>query len=240
MLLAIGLGWFIARSMARPLAEVQKAATSVANVCMTGLAEGITALAKGDLTVAAHVRTTPPTYTAKDEIGQTADVVRAIIGKAQTAIHAYEQARAELNSLIGRVTSASEQVHTGSSQLAEATQQVGEASAQIARSIEEVARGDSEQSKDSGEAIVQMTALNASVMQVAGGADAQRDAVVQAQVAIGQLREALGDTTHSVDAVTSAAGRAASTGQSRVVRRWPRPSAASTACAPPSARAPSR
>ena len=74
-----------------------------------------------------------------------------------------------------------------------------------------MARGTSEQSKDSAAAIDQMTALNATVEQVAGGAEAQRQAVGQANAAIAILREALGDTTHSVEAVSSAAGRAATT-----------------------------
>ena len=211
VLAAIGLGWFIARSITRPLAEIKAAANSVANVCMTGLAEGITALSRNDLTVEARVATKPPTYTAKDEIGETADVVRAIIGKAQTAILAYEKARADLTDTIGKVAGSADQVNAGSTQLAQASQQVGQSSQQIARSIEEVARGTSQQSKDSAEAIAQMTALNAAVQQVAGGAEAQRTAAGQADRAIGELRTALGDTSASVDAVTSAADRAAGT-----------------------------
>jgi len=91
--LAIALGVLIARSIVRPLAEVQKAATSVATICMVGLESGLTALARGDLTVAAHVATVPPTYTSRDEIGQTAEVVRSIISRAQASIGAYETAR---------------------------------------------------------------------------------------------------------------------------------------------------
>ena len=47
ILLALALGIFIAHSLVRPLAQVQAAASSVANVCMTGLAEGLAALASG-------------------------------------------------------------------------------------------------------------------------------------------------------------------------------------------------
>jgi methyl-accepting chemotaxis protein len=211
VLLAIGLGWVIARSIAKPLAEVQLAANSVANRCLAGLVDGLTALAKGDLTVAAHVSTTPPSYTSKDEIGETAEVTRTIIGRAQTGIRAYESARAQLTELIGQVTSSSMQVTTGAGQLAQATQQVGEASAQIARSIEEVAKGTGEQSKETASAIEQMTTLNVAVEQVADGAEAQRHALGEANAAITILRNALADTTRSADAVSSAAGRAAST-----------------------------
>jgi methyl-accepting chemotaxis protein len=211
VLLAIGLGWFIARSVAKPLAEVHRAASSVANACLADLAEGLTALSRGDLTVAAQVSTTPPTYTSKDEIGETAEVVRTIIDRAQTGIRAYETARAELTGLIGQVTQSSEQVTSGAGQLAQATQQVGEASAQIARSIEEVARGTGEQTRETASAIEQMTTLNVAVEQVAEGAEAQRQALGEANEAITVLQQALADTTRSADAVSNAAGRAAGT-----------------------------
>ena len=210
-LLAVGLGWLIARSIARPLAEVKRAATSVANLCMTNLVDGMTALAEGNLTVAARAGTTPPAYSSKDEIGETAEAVRTMIGKAQAGIQAYETARADLAEMIGQVAHSSEQVNTGATQLSQATQQVGEASAQISRSIEEVARGTAEQSKDSAAAIEQMTALAGTVEQVASGAETQRQDMGKADAAIVVLREALGDTTRSVEAVNGAAGRAAAT-----------------------------
>ena len=211
VLLAIGVGWYLARSIVKPFADVHRAANSVANRCLAELVDGLTALAKGDLTVAAHVSTTPPTYTSKNEIGATAEVTRTIIGRAQTGIQAYETARAELTDLIGQVARSSEQVNSGATQLAQATQQVGQASAQISRSIEEVARGTGEQSKESATAIEQMTALAGAVEQVASGADAQRRAMGQSDEAIVVLREALDDTTKRVEAVTGAAGRAATT-----------------------------
>ena len=93
MALALVLGIVLARSIARPLAEVQRAAQSVANICMTGLSEGLSALAEGDLTVAAHVATVPPTFRSRDEIGLTAEVVRTIIARHRRSIGAYEDAR---------------------------------------------------------------------------------------------------------------------------------------------------
>ncbi len=211
VLCALGLGWFIARSITRPLAEVKAAASSVPNVCMVGLADGITALSRGDLTVEAHASTEPPTYTSKDEIGETADVVRAIIGRAQTAISAYEQARAELAATIGQVAQSSEQVYTGAAQLAEATQQVGQASAQIARAIEDVARGTSDQSHSTGEIAAQIIDLAHNVDQVTQEAAAYQAAVAEAGTAMSDVQQALGNATQSVSTVASAASRAATT-----------------------------
>jgi len=209
--LALALGVLIARSIVRPLAEVKAAATSVATICMVGLEQGLGALARGDLTVAAHVATTPPTYTSRDEIGQTAEVVRAIIGHAQASIGAYETARAELRGLVGQVARAATLVDSGAERLAAASAQIGQASAQVATAIEEVARGASAQSRTAADALGQMTELGAAVAQVSGGAAAPCAAIGQTERALGALRTALDHTTASVAAVTGAADHAAAT-----------------------------
>ena len=213
VLLAVGLGRLLARSIAKPLAEVAASLEAIAHNGITSLEHSVQAMARGDLTMAATEDATPPTYTSKDEIGQTADAARLIITKIRKAIVAYETARAEMTGLIGLVAKSSAQVHGGATQLAQVSEQVGQASTQISRAIEEVARGTSEQSKDSAAAIEDMTALNSAVQQVADGAEAQRQAVGETNVAIGALRDALSDTTRSVEAVSTAAGHAASTAQ---------------------------
>ena len=210
-LLAVTFGWFIARRIARPLADVQRAAKEAADVGLVQIANAVGALANGDLTMQIQPKVTPPSYVSRNEIGETAEAVRGICAQGRKAVAAYEQARTQLNDLVSRVASAAEQVHTGSAQLAEATQQVGQASFQIAHAIEDVARGTTQQSRDSAEVITQMTALNASVAQVADGANSQRAAAGQAQAAVGQLTAALVDTTQRVDALMQAADQAAST-----------------------------
>ena len=209
--LANTLGVTIARSIARPLDEVQRAVTALGDGDITSLAAGVAAFAEGNLTVPVDSVATPPTYCSLDEIGMTAQVVRTTIEKVHMAIGAYDRARTQLAGLIGEVTHASDQVKLGSGQLAQAAQQIGQASTQIARSIEEVARGTSEQSKGSAVAITRMASLSAAIQQVATGAEAQREAVDDANTAIGQLRDSLGHTSRSVDAVAGAAGLAART-----------------------------
>ncbi|MGH2389953.1 MAG: HAMP domain-containing protein, partial [Chloroflexota bacterium] len=190
--LAVSLGMLIARAIARPLAEVQRAVMNLGDNDIAGLAAGIGALAQGDLTMRAETSSTPPTYTGKDEIGQTAAVVRSIMVRVQSTILAYESARADLALLIGKVARSSELVDHGAGHLAQATDQIGATSAQIARAIEEVAQGTSVQSRSSAEAISQVLDLNAAVEQVASGAEAQQAAVSQAAQAVVELRGALG------------------------------------------------
>jgi methyl-accepting chemotaxis protein len=211
MLLAVALGTLLARSVVRPLQEVQRAATDVARAGISALAEGITALSSGDLTVAAHATAEPPTYVSRDEIGQTAAVVREIIAKTRTAVSAYEHSRAELSSLIGEVTRSSEQVAHGSDQLARATEQVGHASTQIARAIEEVARGAGEQSHGVTSATEQMAILHRVADEVAEDAVSEHGTVARAEEAVDQLRVALAHTTANTQTVNDAAERAAAT-----------------------------
>ncbi|HEY8286241.1 MAG TPA: methyl-accepting chemotaxis protein [Chloroflexota bacterium] len=211
MLAAIGLGLLIARSIARPLAEVHRAAKSVATICITNLSQGMKALAQGDLTVAAHSGTTPPTYKSANEIGQTADVVREIIDRVVETIGAYEQARAELHGLIGQVASSAQEVTSGAGQLSSATAQIGEAGTQVARAIEEVARGASTQSSNAAAAVGHMHDLSATVTLVAEGTTAQTATMTQVDQALGDLRIALGHTTENATSVAATADHAAST-----------------------------
>jgi len=199
--LAITLGVLIPRSIVRPLAEVKAAATSVATICMAGLESGLTALSKGDLTVAAHVATVPPTYTSRDEIGQTAEVVRTIISRAQASIGAYETARAELQDLIGRVARSATSVDSGAAQLAASSAQIGQASTQVAQAIEEVARGASEQSRGAVEVMGQMSELGAAATQVATSAEAQ---VQGAERAVATAREGGTAVTQTIASIAEA------------------------------------
>ena len=211
MLAAIGLGFLIARSIARPLAEVHRAAKNVADICITNLSQGMKALAQGDLTVAAHTDITPPIYTSANEIGQTADVVREIIGRVAETTEAYEQARGQLRGLISQVATSAQEVTTGAGQLSSATAQIGEASTQVARAIEEVARGASTQSSNAAAAVGAMGDLSATVATVAEGTTAQAATMAQVDHALGDLRIALGHTTENATSVAATADHAAST-----------------------------
>jgi len=210
---ALLLGIVIARSIALPLREVQRCAHTVATHDITSLSHAMTALAQGDLTTQARIASERPHYTSNDEIGRTAEVMRIIIDTTQTAIQEYEQARTDLNGLVGQVMRMAEQVRAESNQLAHTGQNVGEASSQIARAIEEVARGTGLQSRDSTTVIERMTALNSVAQQLTGGAEAQQAAAAHANQAVTELHQALADTTYSAEAVRSAAERATSTAQ---------------------------
>ena len=211
VLLALVTGLLLARSIIRPLREVQHAAESLAHQCIASLAKGLTALAGGDLTVPAQLRTMPPAYQSKDEIGQTAEAMKVIVGSTQTAVDAYEQSRAALAGLIGQVVRSSHEVESGAGQLSKATDQIATASTQIAKSIEEVARGASAQSQSVSTAMNQMSTLHRVVSEVADDATSEHGAVTQAAKAVADLHTALANTASSMGAVVGVADRAAAT-----------------------------
>jgi methyl-accepting chemotaxis protein len=91
--LALMLGTLISRSIVRPLREVQQATRSLAERDIRALAEAMSLLADGDLTVHVASTTVPPHYTSRDEIGQTAAVTRTMVGTVRESISAYESAR---------------------------------------------------------------------------------------------------------------------------------------------------
>ena len=98
-LLGISIAVLIARSITRPLIQVQHAAQQVSTIDIANLAGGLSALAQGDLTVTAVTGSIPPRYESRDEIGQTAASMRTIITDIQTTVRGYEIARHELQRL---------------------------------------------------------------------------------------------------------------------------------------------
>ncbi len=93
---AIAVGFTLARSITGALAEVRAAAENIEHESLMGLGRGLAAVAHGDLTVRVTAAPIPTTYRGHDEIGQTADAVRAIAGRTRTAIADYEAARSLL------------------------------------------------------------------------------------------------------------------------------------------------
>ncbi len=91
------------------IGEIGARARSLQEHCITGLRGGITALARGDLSVAVEARTTPVHVAGNDELATLARDVTAMVGDVQAALGAYDQARATLGGAItenGRVIDA--------------------------------------------------------------------------------------------------------------------------------------
>ncbi|HEX3689871.1 MAG TPA: methyl-accepting chemotaxis protein [Solirubrobacteraceae bacterium] len=114
-------------------------------VCLTGLGEGLSAAAEGDLTVDVHPVTTPVQAVPGARVGELGEVFNSMLLKAQGGIEAYNAMRARLNHRVGgmvnEIGSLAGRVAASSQQMTASSQQTGAAIDEIARTSVTVAEG---------------------------------------------------------------------------------------------------
>src|SRR5207245_192173 len=108
-----------------------------------------------------------------DEIGQTAAVTNRLLGKIQEMMTDYEQARANLTSLIGRIQEAAGGVASTSQLLGEASEQTGAVVAQVTAAVQGIAAGAQETSRSSQTTNVAVEQLAQAIDGIARGAGDQ-------------------------------------------------------------------
>jgi methyl-accepting chemotaxis protein len=112
-------------------------------VCLTGLGEGLSAAAEGDLTVDVHPVTTPVEAAPGKSVGELGEVFNRMLAKAQGGIEAYNAMRLRLNDRVGgmvnEIGSLAGRVAASSQQMTASSQQTGQAIDEIARSSQNVA-----------------------------------------------------------------------------------------------------
>ncbi len=86
VVIALVLGTMIAADITRPLALVVERASSLGAVCVAQLNAGVKAMADGDLSVVPKPTTQPLQLQRRDEIGQLATTVDAMISLTQTTV----------------------------------------------------------------------------------------------------------------------------------------------------------
>lgn len=121
--------------------------TSLSNHCLTGLADGLTAAAEGDLTVDAQPVTTPLVAAPGASLGTLGELFNEMLGKAQRGLSGYNAMRArfqervgtmieEIGSLAGRVAASSEEMSAGSQQVSAAMDEIARATTTVAEGAE--------------------------------------------------------------------------------------------------------
>ena len=71
--------------------------TSLSDNRLTGLGEGLTAVAEGDLTVDANPVTTPLTAARGEQVGELGELFNGMLGQAQGGLESYNRCAARLN-----------------------------------------------------------------------------------------------------------------------------------------------
>ncbi|HLP16007.1 MAG TPA: MCP four helix bundle domain-containing protein, partial [Bacteroidota bacterium] len=100
VVLAIGLGFFIARMISKPVILISERVKQLKGLCVTNLGSGLEALSHGDTTYDVVTGTPFLEITTKDEIGDLARDVDGIITQTRASVSAFEKSRQTVNELI--------------------------------------------------------------------------------------------------------------------------------------------
>ncbi len=127
------------------LDDLQTRLTSMSDHCLTGLGNGLTAMAQGDLTVTVYPATTPLHTGAGKQLGTLGDTFNVMLGKAQGGLEAYNATRQSVAGMIDSINDTAGQVAGSAEEMSAVTQETGAAIENIARLSSGVAEGASRQ-----------------------------------------------------------------------------------------------
>lgn len=132
------------------LEDLQVRLTSLDGKCLNGLANGLEAVAGGDLTVEVVPVTTPLEARPGQAIGDLGDLFNGMLAKAQASVNAYERMRRETGEMVTQLGNTAETLAGSSSRMAIIAEETGKAVSEIASTIEAVAQGSSHQAQAAG------------------------------------------------------------------------------------------
>ena len=186
------------------LAHLDGKMASIDANCLVSLAEGLTALRNGDLTVDAHPVTTSIVAEDGGHIGTLGETFNSMLAKAQAGLGLYNETRAELATMIQQISTTSSSVSDASQRVAMTSDETGNAIGEIARAVGDVASGAERQVQmvDAAKRSTEETAASAGEARVA--AEEGVHAAQEATDAISKVRESSGLL---VSAMESLAGR---------------------------------
>jgi methyl-accepting chemotaxis protein len=141
LLMAAACGWAISRSITRGVRVILERLRSLKDNDSTALADGLAAVAGGDLTRPVAPATEPIANPGGDEIGRVADAVNEIVENTAASIEAYNTMRAQLADLVGELAEGAGTVSSASSQMAATSEEAGRAVGEIAAAVTDVAQG---------------------------------------------------------------------------------------------------
>lgn len=197
-LCAIMAGMIITRMIVGALGQISEKLNSLRTNCIPQLDAGVRAIADGDLTVTAVPVTTPILLDSKDELGKIAKDFNEMLAMAQSAIGSYNEARASLATMIGKVSESAITVSSTSQTLAAASEESGAASSEIAAGSEKLAQG-------STEAANTVRLLAEHVSQVRHGSELQGAIIQQMAASIEESNVAVQSVSNSAKDMHAAA-----------------------------------
>ncbi len=171
------------------LNELDERLKSLDGNCLTSLGEGLDAMMAGDLTVDAQPVTSPLRSHVDVAIGSLGETFNSMLAKAQAGLGRYNETRAELATMIQRISTTSSSVNDASQRVAVTSDETGYAIGEIARAVGDVAAGAERQVQmvDAAQRSTEETASSAGVARIV--AEQGVAAAQEATLAIAAVRE---------------------------------------------------
>ncbi|MGP0048424.1 MAG: methyl-accepting chemotaxis protein [Solirubrobacteraceae bacterium] len=180
------------------------------------LADGLAAMATGDLTRQIDSALAPIEQTTRDELGDVTIAVNTIRERLVSAIASFNTMSAELRSMIGSVSESAGAVSAASHDVSDTTEQTGRATGEIAQAVGEVAHGAERQVAMIAQARHAADRVAEAVAEAVHGAQASaevghkaRDDAREGVAAAEQASDAMRSVRDSSQAVTDAIGQLA-------------------------------
>jgi methyl-accepting chemotaxis protein len=181
------------------LADLDLKMESIDKNCLVALANGLTALRDGDLTVDAQPVTTSITASNGNSIGTLGATFNSMLLKAQGGLGLYNETREQLAAMIQQISATSSSVSDTSQRVALTSDETGNAIGEIARAIGDVASGAERQVQmvDAAKRSTEETATSAGEARVVAeqgvtAAQEATDAISAVRESSGALVEAMG------------------------------------------------
>jgi methyl-accepting chemotaxis protein len=219
VLIGGALALALARSIVGGVRDVLATMRSMSEDCMTGLEDGLGAMASNDLTVHVEPGTQPIVGYGVDEIGQMAAATNTMLARISGTIDSYEKARAALSAALGEVHGAALSLSRTSSTVNAAAMQSGRGAGQIAQTIGQVAAGASDQASAATNTADAVQNLRQVIEQVRGGAAETARSVESQAEAVDKMTRSIRSASYASSDVQSlgvAAGEAAVKGAETV------------------------
>jgi methyl-accepting chemotaxis protein len=180
-LLAIGVAIWITLALRLRVRRVLSRLQHLRDDDVRGLADGLEAVANGDMTVEVRTSTRPIQRISSDEIGEVSLAVNSIHETTLVSLDAYNRMRARVAGILGEIAHSSASVAAASQQMATTSEETGRAIGEIATTVGEVAQGAERQVRSVAEARELTAEVAAATQQSAGDAQETASAAQQAR-----------------------------------------------------------
>jgi methyl-accepting chemotaxis protein len=206
LLLALGIAFWVTRSVTRPVAALGDRLRSLNDNCLADLTRALEAASQGDLTHHVEAHTTPVEVKSRDELGRLGETFNTMVVRTQRSIAAYNEMREQLGVLIGEVSASAGTVASASQQMASTSEDAGRAVSEIASAVSEVAQGAERQVR-----MVETTreAVQDAATAAVRSAGSARGTSVAADRARGVAREGVAAAQQATDAIRGVADSSA-------------------------------